>query len=37
MLAAARQFEKRPSESEMESIVDEFNMQTIRCSMSDFK
>ncbi|MFX0055772.1 MAG: aldo/keto reductase [Promethearchaeota archaeon] len=37
MLDAAKRFEKRPSEKEMNAIVDEFDMQTIRCSMSDFR
>lgn len=37
MLDAARRFEKRPSDTEMNTIVDEFDMQVIRCSMSDFK
>jgi aryl-alcohol dehydrogenase-like predicted oxidoreductase len=37
MLDAAKRFEKRPSDREMNAIVDEFDMQTIRCSMSDLK
>ncbi|MGY5874313.1 MAG: aldo/keto reductase [Candidatus Thorarchaeota archaeon] len=37
MLDAASRFENRPSATEMDAIVDEFDMQTIRCSMSDFK
>jgi aryl-alcohol dehydrogenase-like predicted oxidoreductase len=37
VLAAADRFEKRPSDTEMNAIVDEFDMQTIRCSMSDLK
>ena len=37
MLDAAKRFEKRPSDREMNAVVDEFDMQTIRYSMSDFK
>ena len=37
MLDAANRFEKRPSDTEMNAIVDEFDMQVIRCSTSDFK
>jgi aryl-alcohol dehydrogenase-like predicted oxidoreductase len=37
MLDAAKRFEKRPSDREMNAIVEEFDMQTIRCSMVDFR
>ncbi|MFX1579720.1 MAG: aldo/keto reductase [Promethearchaeota archaeon] len=37
MLDAAKRFEKRPSDREMNTIVDEFDMQTIRCSMVDLR
>ncbi|MGY5865847.1 MAG: aldo/keto reductase [Candidatus Thorarchaeota archaeon] len=37
ILDAVTRFEKRPSDSEMNTIVDELGMQVIRCSTSDFK
>ena len=37
MLDAAARFEKRPSDREMNTLVDEFNMKTIRCSNVDFR
>ncbi|MHA2153437.1 MAG: aldo/keto reductase [Candidatus Thorarchaeota archaeon] len=37
ILDAATRFEKRPSDSEMNAIVDDQGMQVIRCSTSDFK
>ncbi|MGY5853346.1 MAG: aldo/keto reductase [Candidatus Thorarchaeota archaeon] len=37
MLDAASRFEKRPSDTEMSAIVDEFDMQSIVCSIRDFK
>ena len=37
MLDAAKRFEKRPSDREMNAIVDEFDMQPIRCSMIDHR
>ena len=37
MLDAATRFEKRPSEIEMSTLVDEFDIREIACSMSDFK
>lgn len=37
MLDAATRFEKRPSDIEMDTIVDEFDMQKVAFSMSDFK
>ena len=37
MLDAATRFEKRPSDMEMDAIVDEFDIKEIACSMSDFK
>jgi aryl-alcohol dehydrogenase-like predicted oxidoreductase len=37
ILDSASRFERRPSDSEMNAIVDEHDMQPIRCSISDFK
>ncbi|NHJ12205.1 MAG: aldo/keto reductase [Candidatus Thorarchaeota archaeon] len=37
ILEAANRFEKRPSDSEMSAIVDQYDMQAISCSMSDLK
>ncbi len=37
VLDAATRFEKRPSDSEMDAIVKEFDMRVIAASMSDFK
>ena len=37
ILDAATRIEKRPSDSEMNAIVDDLGMQVIRCSTSDFK
>ncbi len=37
MLEAAKCFENRPSDTEMNAITDDFDMQAIRCSMSDLK
>ncbi|MHA2223461.1 MAG: aldo/keto reductase [Candidatus Thorarchaeota archaeon] len=37
ILDAATRFEKRPSDSEVNAIVDDQGMQVIRCSTSDFK
>jgi len=37
ILDAVTRFEKRPSDSEMNTIVDELGMQVIRCSTNDFK
>ncbi|MGD9380849.1 MAG: aldo/keto reductase [Candidatus Thorarchaeota archaeon] len=37
MLDAARRFKKQPSDAEMDALVDEFDLHTIRCSMSDLK
>jgi predicted aldo/keto reductase-like oxidoreductase len=37
MLDAATRFEKQPSDAEMDAIVDEFDMQTIVCSVRDFR
>lgn len=37
ILEAATRFEGPPSESEMSAIVDEYSMQTIRCSNVDFR
>jgi len=37
MLKAATRFEKQPSDTEMRTVVDEFDMKTIRCSNVDFR
>ena len=37
MLAAAERFEQRPSDAEMDALVVEFDMQTILCSVRDFR
>ena len=37
ILDAATRFDGRPSDSEMSNLVDEFDMQNIRCSMRDFR
>jgi aryl-alcohol dehydrogenase-like predicted oxidoreductase len=37
MLDAAERFEQRPSDVEMAALVDEFDMQTILCSVRDFR
>ncbi len=37
MLDAASRFEKLPSDTEMNAIVDEFDMQSIVCSIRDFR
>ena len=37
MLDAATRFEKRPTDTEMSVVVDEFDMKTIRCSNVDFR
>jgi aryl-alcohol dehydrogenase-like predicted oxidoreductase len=37
ILDAATSFEKRPYNTEMNALVDEFDMQTIRCSVNDFR
>ena len=37
MLDAATRFENRPSDADMDAIVDEFDMQTIVCSVRDFR
>lgn len=37
ILDAVSRFEKRPSDTEMNNLVDKFGMQTIVCSIRDFR